>query len=84
MHIVPSMYDVRVMTIEADLLSSARRAVFTKALRNAVCVCVCMCVYVCVCVCVCVCGVCLIKKARDLKFIEKFKKPQNIVVRILR
>lgn len=38
MHIVPSIYDVRIMTIEADLLSSAKRAMFTKALRNAVCV----------------------------------------------
>ena len=56
------------MTIEADLLSSAKRAMFTKALRNAVCV----------------WGGCLIKKARDLKFIDKFKKPQNIVVRKLR
>jgi hypothetical protein len=30
------------------------------------------------------CGVCLIKKPRDLKFIDKFKKPQNIVIRKLR
>ena len=46
------------MTIEADLLSSAKRAVFTKVLYNAVCV-----------------DVCLIKKAKNLKLIDKFKKP---------